>query len=151
MGIHSIRTSRNSDKVDIQRGLVYAYFCDVAAIYSEVSRDGTSRRPPSPVAHDCLLYGHNRVSKSTEYGRGTIIRRLENVYLAGFCILQLTTSVLLPLLASESARTRWEFLPLMATSIYCSLGLIWSWARLVYASAKGVEEHIRCGEKVKAL
>lgn len=77
------------------------------------------------------------------------INRLENVYLAGFILLQLTTSIILPLSVTESTRARWEFMPLMATSVYCSVGLIWGWARLVYASVDSVKAYIRDGGKAK--
>lgn len=32
----------------------------------------------------------------------------------------------------EDAAAKWEFVPLMATSIYCAVGLVWAYARLAY-------------------
>jgi alpha-1,3-glucosyltransferase len=80
-----------------------------------------------------------------------IIHHLETLYLAGFPLLQLTTSIILPLSVTEATRAKWEFLPLMGTSVYCSLGLIWSWARLVRASVDGVKGYVRDGGKDKVL
>jgi alpha-1,3-glucosyltransferase len=84
--------------------------------------------------------------------------RLEKVYLAGFPFLLLFVSIL-PYLQTQSESavnvcissnalvcpdpqlnsmksspksSVMEFLPLMATSIYCALGLVWSFMRLGY-------------------
>jgi len=51
---------------------------------------------------------------------------LERIYLAGFPLLLVFTTFF-PLLGQRSAV---EFLPLMLTSLYCSIGLIWSFLRL---------------------
>lgn len=79
-----------------------------------------------------------------------IIGALENLYIAGFPLLQVFVSVVHPyffssasatiageLLADQAeqadlAKPAMEFLPLMATSVYCAIGLIWSWLRLSY-------------------
>lgn len=63
---------------------------------------------------------------------------LETIYLSAFPALQLGTS-LVPLLIARDKREKWEFLPLMVTSVWCSLGLMWSWARLCWASATAMQ------------
>ncbi|KAH9943342.1 glycosyltransferase family 57 protein [Epithele typhae] len=59
---------------------------------------------------------------------------VERIYIAGFPILQLVVT-LLPLLARRfsangSSESGYEFLPLMLTSIYCAIGLVWAFIRL---------------------
>lgn len=39
--------------------------------------------------------------------------------------------------ANKVAATAMEFLPLMLTSMYCSLGIIWAWLRLSWAYMTG--------------
>jgi alpha-1,3-glucosyltransferase len=71
----------------------------------------------------------------------------ESAYLAGFPLLQLFVSVIHPRLfrAAPTAtvqelvdwdmvpsRPKMEFLPLMATSMYCAIGIIWSWLKMSY-------------------
>ncbi|KAG7566991.1 hypothetical protein FFLO_01250 [Filobasidium floriforme] len=63
---------------------------------------------------------------------------LETIYLSAFPALQLGNS-LVPLLIARDKREKWEFLPLMVTSVWCSLGLMWSWARLCWASATAMQ------------
>jgi len=81
-----------------------------------------------------------------------IVDFLEKAYLAGFVVLQASTS-LYPLLTSRTAvappdvevslgdptamkvdvvgsSTQLEFLPLMLTSVYCAVGLVWAFIRL---------------------
>lgn len=91
---------------------------------------------------------------------GVIIDRLEMLYLAGFPLLQLFTAFL-PMLrtgkgssgqdaalantnssrlnvtetgsaAPSMPENTLEFLPLMMTSVYCAVGLVWSFLRLAY-------------------
>lgn len=64
------------------------------------------------------------------------IERLETLYLAGFALLQTFTSLVQPYLLPASLRARYTFLPLLLTSVYCSAGLWWSWARLALASVR---------------
>ncbi|KAH9977985.1 glycosyltransferase family 57 protein [Lactifluus volemus] len=62
-----------------------------------------------------------------------VVGSLETIYLWGFLLLEITVT-LSPMLARVIARDseKWEFLPLMLTSLYCSLGLIWAYARLSF-------------------
>ncbi|EKM59372.1 glycosyltransferase family 57 protein [Phanerochaete carnosa HHB-10118-sp] len=61
-----------------------------------------------------------------------ILDGLERLYIAGFAALQLFVT-LFPIFAhsriSPSASTM-EFLPLMLTSVYCAVGLVWAFVRL---------------------
>ena len=69
----------------------------------------------------------------------------ERVYLAGFPLLQIFVT-LFPLLTSRRKDTSeqtdeasaLEFLPLMLTSVYCAIGLVWAFVRLsvVYLASK---------------
>ena len=58
---------------------------------------------------------------------------LETVYLWGFLLLEIVVT-LCPLIAKSVGQEpeKWEFLPLMLTSLYCALGLIWAYARLSF-------------------
>jgi alpha-1,3-glucosyltransferase len=56
-----------------------------------------------------------------------LLESFENAYLYGFALLQVFVT-LFPLLTGKNPDT--EFLPLMATSVYCAVGLIWSFIRL---------------------
>ena len=73
-----------------------------------------------------------------------VIDFLERVYLACFPLLQVFTTVF-PLLTKRSApvgtttdhsggmdkgTSALEFLPLMVTSVYCAVGLVWAFVRL---------------------
>ena len=44
------------------------------------------------------------------------------IYLYGFVVVQAFVSIIHPLFLSQ-----WEFLPLMVMSVYCSVGILWSW------------------------
>ena len=63
----------------------------------------------------------------------------EKLYLAGFPALLLFVN-LFPVWAhrqnatdtGESSATSMEFLPLMATSVYCAIGLLWAYIRLIF-------------------
>ena len=58
---------------------------------------------------------------------------LETMYLWGFLLLEIVVT-LSPVIAKAIGQgsEKWEFLPLMLTSLYCALGLIWAYARLSY-------------------
>ncbi|KAG1806920.1 glycosyltransferase family 57 protein [Suillus plorans] len=56
-----------------------------------------------------------------------LLESFENAYLYGFAFLQAFVT-LFPLMTGGNPDT--EFLPLMATSVYCAMGLIWSFIRL---------------------
>lgn len=56
-----------------------------------------------------------------------MLESFENAYLYGFALLQVVVS-LFPLMTGGNPDT--EFLPLMATSVYCGVGLLWSFIRL---------------------
>lgn len=55
-----------------------------------------------------------------------LLRWSERVYLWGLVAVELGTSWVLPPLLGE----RLPFLPVAAVSLYCSAGLVYSWARL---------------------
>lgn len=61
-----------------------------------------------------------------------ILDMLERSYLYGFALLQAFV-ILFPILISRSSSTEtstMEFLPLMLTSVYCAVGLVWAFLRL---------------------
>ncbi|KAK0206516.1 glucosyltransferase [Desarmillaria ectypa] len=74
-----------------------------------------------------------------------ILDILEKLYLAGFLLLQLFVSFY-PMITActqncepssdipcdDSSLAKMEFLPLMTTSVYCAVGLVWGFLRLVY-------------------
>ena len=60
----------------------------------------------------------------------------EKLYLAGFPLLLLFMHFF-PLWANRHTTntgdpSAMEFLPLMATSVYCAIGLVWGYLRLIY-------------------
>lgn len=60
-----------------------------------------------------------RILSSTKWKPHEIMGR---IYLCGFILVELFTSILQPLILPS-----WEFLPLMVTSVYCSVGMLGSW------------------------
>jgi len=58
-----------------------------------------------------------------------VLDALEKVYLAGFPLLLAFVS-LLPMLNRHTSASM-EFLPLLATSVYCAIGLVWGFIRLL--------------------
>jgi alpha-1,3-glucosyltransferase len=97
-------------------------------------------------ASQSLTYALGRPNPSS---LSLIVGSLENLYIGCFPLLQVFVSVLHPYFFSpasapsgdpvadqaqdlEIAKPALEFLPLMATSVYCAVGLIWSWLRLSY-------------------
>ncbi|CEG67079.1 Putative Alpha-1,3-glucosyltransferase [Rhizopus microsporus] len=57
-----------------------------------------------------------------------LLSRLEKLYLVGFLFLQCYTSIIHDLLFGSH---QLQFLPLMMTSIYCSIGIIYGWCMLM--------------------
>ncbi|CAG8462552.1 19856_t:CDS:2 [Cetraspora pellucida] len=51
---------------------------------------------------------------------------LENVYITGFVILQFFTGVVHQIAFGDG---KYQFLPLLATSVYCAIGIVYSWIR----------------------
>jgi hypothetical protein len=66
----------------------------------------------------------------------SLIHSAESIYLALFPLLQLFVSVLHPAVSKNED----AFLPLMVTSVYCALGLVWSWARLIWCGWGWLED-----------
>ncbi|WFD01739.1 dolichyl-P-Glc:Glc1Man9GlcNAc2-PP-dolichol alpha-1,3-glucosyltransferase [Malassezia obtusa] len=76
---------------------------------------------------------HRRILRPMSSNAGVIVHFLENKYLDGLALLALLTNVVWPLItawAPHLASPRIEFLPLMATSVYCAAGVVWVWLRL---------------------
>ncbi|KAL1922333.1 uncharacterized protein VTP21DRAFT_9872 [Calcarisporiella thermophila] len=61
-------------------------------------------------------------SSSSRISFITILHPLEQAYLAGFCFLQVYTSILHSFIFGAE---RLEFLPLMLTSVYCAMGIVY--------------------------
>jgi alpha-1,3-glucosyltransferase len=59
-----------------------------------------------------------------------ILNWLELTYLAGFFIVAPITMVFPYLIQGEG--DEWAFMPLMLTSVYCAVGLVWAYIRLGY-------------------
>ncbi|XP_051250881.1 probable dolichyl pyrophosphate Glc1Man9GlcNAc2 alpha-1,3-glucosyltransferase isoform X1 [Dicentrarchus labrax] len=74
-------------------------------------------------------------------GQGSLLRPLESVYLAGLVAVAIACEIVFPL---SPWQQRLPFLPLLATSVYCSVGVSYSFLRL-YASL------LRQDEKPKQL
>lgn len=89
-----------------------------------------------------------RYPKSLSY---VILDTIEKIYLAGFPLLQIVVTALpamaayrnsstsgcvpttdVPCDSSSSRLEAMEFLPLMMTSVYCAVGLIWGYLRLIF-------------------
>jgi alpha-1,3-glucosyltransferase len=58
---------------------------------------------------------------------------METTYLWGFLLLEAVITFC-PILAKVVTQNpeRWEFVPLMLTSLYCAVGLIWAYVRLSF-------------------
>ncbi|PRW44369.1 putative dolichyl pyrophosphate Glc1Man9 c2 alpha-1,3-glucosyltransferase [Chlorella sorokiniana] len=75
----------------------------------------------------CKRGGNHGSSRAASGSSGALpLIPWERLYLWGLVALELATSWVLPLLLGE----RLPFLPLMAVSLYCSLGMLHAWRRL---------------------
>ena len=54
----------------------------------------------------------------------------ERFYLAGFPLLQTFVTLYPMFTGKQDGETALEFLPLMLTSVYCAIGLVWAFIRL---------------------
>lgn len=68
------------------------------------------------------LYSFSPVS-----GQGSLLRPLESVYLLGLVPLAITCEVIFPL---SPWQQKLPFLPLLLTSVYCSVGICYSFLLL---------------------
>lgn len=59
---------------------------------------------------------------------GALLSWSQRVYVYGFVLLELQNSVVHPLVLGQ----RLPFLPLMMTSVYCALGVVWVWASMLF-------------------
>ncbi|KAF9075946.1 glycosyltransferase family 57 protein [Rhodocollybia butyracea] len=68
--------------------------------------------------------------KSLSY---VILDIIEKIYLGGFLVLQIFVA-LFPILSRRKGAdaSGMEFLPLMVTSVYCSIGMVWGFMRLIF-------------------
>lgn len=81
----------------------------------------------SPATKQGRKRGGSSSSNGDSDGRGgALLSRPERLYLWGLVGVELATSWVLPPLLGE----RLPFLPLMAVSLYCSLGMLHAWRRL---------------------
>jgi len=71
---------------------------------------------------------HRRVYEFPRTLPFVLMDTLERIYLYGFAALHLGVSMF-SLVGGRKAKSM-EFLPLMLTSIYCALGLVWAFVRL---------------------
>ncbi|KAF3840487.1 hypothetical protein F7725_006349 [Dissostichus mawsoni] len=86
---------------------------------------------PSPVSHLSLT------CPSPVPHLGPLLLPLETLYLGGLLLLSLCCDVLFPL---SPWGARLPFLPLLATSLYCSLGIIYCFLRLYCSMLRGGAE-----------
>ncbi|WFD27067.1 dolichyl-P-Glc:Glc1Man9GlcNAc2-PP-dolichol alpha-1,3-glucosyltransferase [Malassezia nana] len=82
------------------------------------------------------VVGHlmrRRVLRPMPSNLGELLHRLETLYLQGLGALALATQVLGPLVTAlwpQWAAPHWAFLPLLLTSVYGALGVVYIWVRL---------------------
>ena len=73
-----------------------------------------------PLAYYCALLLALRARRAHAARRAGLLHRAEAMYIAGLVPLDAFCSFVHPLLLAP----RWPFLPLMATSTYCALGVL---------------------------
>ena len=69
------------------------------------------------------------ISRFPRSAPGVILNWLEMTYLCGFYVL-VPITMLFP--AFTGGSEAWAFFPLMLTSVYCAIGLVWAYIRLGY-------------------
>jgi alpha-1,3-glucosyltransferase len=57
-----------------------------------------------------------------------LLTQVETIYVMGLIAIQCYTSIVHTLVFGD----RYEFLPLMMTSVYCALGIMYGWLLLMY-------------------
>lgn len=72
--------------------------------------------------------------------QGPLLHPLESVYLLGLAPVAVACEVVFPL---SSWQQKLPFLPLLVTSVYCSLGVCYSFLRLYCSLLKGHQKHKR--------
>ena len=96
----------------------------------------------------CLFSGNFSGESSTKEKSFTdlfklpLVRWYEALYLYGLVILHLYCTMVHPL---TGLARRYPFLPLMMTSVYCALGVMWSWILFYYHTFYDVD--ISSGKK----
>ena len=70
-------------------------------------------------------------------GKGSLLRPLEVVYLLGLGALAMACEAVFPL---SPWRQKLPFLPLLVTSVYCSVGVCYSFLRLYVSLLRGEEK-----------
>lgn len=116
----------------------YAYFktwmiASTAGIFSLFPLLFTSAETPVKIVYG-LVWGamticplHKQIYESPPSWPLALLDRLEHAYVVGFVPLQFFFMVF-PIVAGENPSI--QFLPLMATSVYCAAGLVWAFTRL---------------------
>ncbi|KZV69873.1 glycosyltransferase family 57 protein [Peniophora sp. CONT] len=72
---------------------------------------------------------HGRLYQFPRSAPAVVLNLLEMTYLCGFYVL-VPVTMLFPAFTGDSEA--WAFFPLMLTSVYCAVGLVWAYIRLGY-------------------
>ncbi|KAI6047285.1 glycosyltransferase family 57 protein [Pisolithus marmoratus] len=116
----------------------YAYFktwlvASVAGIFSLFPLLFASAETPVKIVY-CLAWGvvticplYKQVHEFPASWPLVLLDQLEYAYVVGFLPLQLF-SIMFPMVAGANPDI--QFLPLMTTSVYCAIGLVWAFTRL---------------------